>query len=153
MCEDEDEDEMAAVMMTAPRMVQRTRKDSESGVWAKSVIGGRRLRRLMVKCLLRDRDHFLDDGHSDRRHSTLLSRSHSQGRNPLLVRRRLTFYYLWVGGIQLPFLPSFVLGPDPIVHVGMPSTSLLGSASAFGVASSVNRLSEERSGKARSHDI
>lgn len=27
-----------AVMMTAPWMVQRTRKDSESGVWAKSVV-------------------------------------------------------------------------------------------------------------------
>ena len=67
MCEDEDEDEMAAVMMTAPWpwMVQRPRKDSESGVWAKSVIGRRRLRQLMVKCLLRDRDHFLHDGHSD----------------------------------------------------------------------------------------
>ena len=103
---------MAASMMTAPWMAQRTRKDSESGVWAKSVVSGGTQggRRLMVKCLLRDRDHFLDDGHSDRRHSTLLSRSHSQGRNPLLVRRcrcRLTFYYLWVGGIQLPFLLSW----------------------------------------------
>ena len=67
MCEDEDEDEMAAVMMTAPWMVQRTRKDSESGAWAKSVISGGTQggRRLMVKCLLRDRDHFLHDGHSD----------------------------------------------------------------------------------------
>ena len=66
MCEDEDEDEMAAVMMTAPWMAQRTRKDSESGVWAKSVVSGGTQggRRLMVKCLLRDRDHFLDDGHS-----------------------------------------------------------------------------------------
>ena len=66
MCEDEDEDEMAAVMMTAPWMAQRTRKDSESGAWAKSVVSGGTQggRRLMVKCLLRDRDHFLDDGHS-----------------------------------------------------------------------------------------
>ena len=45
MCEDEDEDEMAAVMMTAPWMVQRTRKDSESGVWARSVVSGGHARR------------------------------------------------------------------------------------------------------------
>ena len=65
MCEDEDE--MAAVMMTAPRHGWFSGRDGwDSGAWAKSVISGGTQggRRLMVKCLLRDRDHFLHDGHS-----------------------------------------------------------------------------------------
>ena len=82
MCEDEDEDEIAAVMMTAPWM-RRWRWERE-GCGQKSVIsggtqGGRRLRRLMVKCLLRDRDHFLDDGHSDATLLYSLALTHREG--------------------------------------------------------------------------
>ena len=76
----------------------------------------------------------------------LYSHSRSEGRKESSLACcccRLTFYYLWPGGIQPPFFPvvsSFSLlpwiRPDRIVHVGMPSSSFLGSAVS---PSSVNR--------------
>ena len=78
-------------------------------------------------------------------HSHSHSHSRSEGRkeSSLACCCCLTFYYLWPGGIQPPFfpvVPSFSwlprIRPDRIVHVGMPSSSLLGSAVS---PSSVNR--------------
>ena len=104
----------------------------------------------MVKCPLRDRDHFLDDGHSDATPLYSLARKESSLRPP-------PDFLLFMGRWHPTSIPSCLRSWTRsdracrnAVHV---LAGWLGSADAYGVASSMNRLSEERGGKARSHDI